>query len=48
MDAATVEAEAQEPVETIVVALPGEGAEAVSLDAAHDAAIQVIDEEAQR
>ena len=44
---AAVESADSETVETIVVALPGEGAEAVSLDAAHDDAIQIVDEEVQ-
>ena len=43
---AAVESADSEAVETIVVALPGEDAEAVSLDAAHDA-IQIVDEEVQ-
>jgi twitching motility protein PilT len=36
-----------DPDETIVVALPGEGAEAVSLDEVPENAIQVVDEEPQ-
>ena len=44
---AAVEPAASETVETIVVALPGEGAEAVPLDATHEDAIQIVDEEVQ-